>query len=118
MLDQPYARRAQRRAVDVPCEVVSGRWDAPVGHRVTDLTPFGAWVRSSFPLPKGERIVLSFTTPRGRELTVFAEVKRADSRRDVTRPAGMALEFIGMSRRERHLLARSLWNKPARRVYF
>ena len=62
--------------------------------------------------------MLSFTTPRGRELTVFAEVKRSDKRRDVTRPAGMALEFLGMSRKDRHQLARSLWNKPARRVYF
>jgi hypothetical protein len=107
MLSQPYARRATRRAVDMTCEIVSPWWDEPVSHRLADLSLFGVWIDTSFPLPVGERVALSFAPPRRPEMTVFAEVRRVRPNR-TGRRGGMALEFLDLERRERHDLGRAL----------
>lgn len=114
MLELHYARRAQRRRLDLPCEVITRDWDEPVGHRVTDISPYGVWVRTSFPRPLGERVVLCFTAPHGRELTVFAEVtRRIPARTGDGRAHGMGLEFVDIGQVERVSLHRALRKLPA-----
>ena len=114
MLELHYARRAQRRRLDLPCEVITRDWDEPVGHRVTDISPYGVWVRTSFPRPLGERLVICFTPPHGRELIVFAEVtRRVPARAKDSRPHGMGLEFVDIRQTERVALHRALRKLPA-----
>ena len=118
MLSQPYARRAARRPVDLSCEVVSRHWDEPVAHQLGNLSPLGAWIDTSFPLPVGERVVLSFSAPvsalpAGRfmrhlhEVLVFAEVRRVRRSRCGTR-GGMGVVFIDLPKEDRHALSRTL----------
>ena len=114
MLELHYARRAQRRKLDLPCEVITRDWDEPVGHRVTDISPYGVWVKTSFPRELGERLVVSFVGPHGRELTVFAEVTRkVRSRVGDARASGMGLEFVDLGPAERVALHRALSKLPA-----
>lgn len=117
MIEHNYARRSDRRATDVPCDLVRRTWDQPVRHRVTEMSPHGVWIQTSFPLKPGEQVVLSFAPPRGKqlqELTVFAKVTRAVRARAYTGPSygGMALEFIDLSKRERRVLQRGLRGLP------
>jgi hypothetical protein len=108
MLELQYARRAQRRSIDLPCDVVERRWDEPINHRVTDISQFGVWLRTSFPLPVGENVVLSFLMPGGdEEVTVFARVTRVlDHGRRGER--GMALEYVDLEKHQRIDLATAL----------
>jgi hypothetical protein len=101
MLELHYARRSRRRHVDIPCELVTRDWDEPIRQRLSDISPYGVWVKTSFPRPIGERLVLSFTAPHGRPLTVFAEVARAVKHRAGERKSGMGLEFVDITRGER-----------------
>ena len=112
MFELPYARRARRRPVEMPCELISTDWDEPIHHQLLDISQFGIWVRSSFPHPIGDIVVASFPLPDGDEATEFAEVTR------VVRPSpgarrGMALELVGMSKHERYQLGRRLRRLPA-----
>ena len=113
MLELHYARRARRRRIDLPCEVISPVWDEPVKHQLVDISPYGVWLKTSFPRPIGERVVLSFASPHGKELTVFAEVTRSVKRRPGgERHSGMGLEFVDISRGDRIALHRALRALP------
>ncbi len=117
MIEFNYARRSDRRATDLSCEVVRRTWDEPIRHRVTELSPHGAWIKTSFPLQLGEHVVLCFSPPkRGKqdELTVFAQVTRSVRAResDGIRHGGMALEFIDLGKTERRALQQSLRGLP------
>ena len=65
MFTIPYVRRAQRHSVDLPCNIIGSTWDEPLAHHVTDLSAHGMWVRTSFPLPRGEQVVVEFEPQRG-----------------------------------------------------
>ncbi len=117
MLELHYARRSKRRTVDLHCEVISVASDEPTCQRMTNISPYGAWVRTTFPLKIGERVVLSFKPPRwqGGELTVFAEVTRSvrvrerDSSLTHKRGhSGMGLEFIDLNGEQRRSMQRGL----------
>ncbi len=104
-------RRANRKQLDLPCELVVDGWDSPVGHSMLDASAYGAWLRSSFPGEVGDYVVCCFQPPgweRRRELMVFAEVKR------ILRPErgqlrrGMALEFLDITLNEQIALQRCL----------
>lgn len=106
-------RRAVRRAVELPCEVVSRYVDQPLLYWATDLSPFGMWLETKFPMQAGERLVVCFQPPiwwRARELMVFAEVVRASSGRDNAR--GMAVEFNDLNVHERRTLRGWLRGRP------
>jgi hypothetical protein len=106
-------RRAMRRAASVDCEVVSQYWDEPLVHVATDLSPFGMWIDTLFPLHRGAEVVVCFTPPRlGLELMLFAHVARVVSR--VEGRIGMGLEFRAMDVLERVALAESLRGIPPR----
>jgi hypothetical protein len=108
MLELHYARRARRRQVDLACEVITRDHDEPVLHQLEDISPYGVWLRTSFPRQVGERVVLSFVAPHGEELTVFAEVTRAVPGGPQERRSGMGLEFVDIRQRERVALHRAL----------
>ncbi|MBI4705983.1 MAG: PilZ domain-containing protein [Deltaproteobacteria bacterium] len=114
-----HNRRAQRRAVDIPCELIARSCDEPINHRASDMTPHGVWVDTSFPLDEGAQVVVSFRPPRATvpgEMTLFARVARSIRPRHTGgfRPrAGMALEFVGVSVTDRKTLRAALRGLPA-----
>ena len=125
MLEVSYNRQAQRRAVDIACTIIGPRWDEPLTYRMTDLSPGGMWVRTTFPLPEGEHVVVAFRPPpvqRGSkavpssELMLFARVARAERARVGSgarhRTGGMGLEFCDLGRADRRKLQRSLRYLP------
>lgn len=94
------ARRAIRRSVDLPVELVCAHRDEPLPFRAHDLSSGGLWIRTSEPIRAGSTVVVCFT-PSGwtRELMVFAEVARVTSSRRpaATLSVGMGLEFLDLS---------------------
>lgn len=92
----PARRRALRRSVHVSCDVISSDWEDPISHTASDLSPYGCWLDTIFPLEPGTVVAVAFTPPRwqsGREIVAFARV----SRRVRTGPRrGMALEFLDL----------------------
>lgn len=106
-------RRFVRRAVTLPVEIISARDDAAVLQWAADLTPFGLWVDTRFPLPRGEHVVVSFEPPGSDlgELALFAEVTRSLRVRDGER-CGMGLSFLDISNAERTALGAWLRNRP------
>lgn len=120
MLELHYARRSERRGVDIGCELVARSWDQPLPHRMTNVSAFGAWLQTSLPLEVGERVVVSFRPPRWRdrrEITVFAEVTRNIKvrERNGVRRNGMGLEFIDMTAGERREMQYCLRAMPPAR---
>jgi hypothetical protein len=123
MIEFNYARRTDRRATDVPCDLVRRTWDEPIRHTVTEMSPHGVWIKTSFPLHVGEHVVLSFSPPKRskkEELTVFARVIRSVQAResDGVRRGGMALQFVDLSKTERRTLQQSLRGLPTTRGDF
>ncbi len=114
-------RRALRRAVELPCDLVSRYLDEPLLYWATDLSPFGVWLDTSLPMQLGEQVVLSFQPPTGwrrGEITVFAEVVRLTSgrrRRESDAPrrtTGMGLEFLDLGFDEERALRSWLFGRP------
>jgi hypothetical protein len=118
MLELDYARRGERREVDIVCDVVARNWDEPTRYRITDLSPQGLWIQTSFPLDVGENMVLSFLAPQGNgEVQLFARVVRTVRvhERNGRRASGMGLELVGMTGGERRTLRRGLRGLPVAR---
>jgi len=113
MLDLDYARRAERHALEMSCELIQRTWDEPIRHEVKDISSRGMWVRTSFPLAVGDHVVVSLPGQgdAGSQMMVFARVSRAASRLRGGR-RGMALEFIDLSKSERRQLGRWLRAQP------
>ena len=108
----PDSRRALRRALDLSCELMSVYWEEPVVHRASDLSPYGMWIDTLFPLHHGAELVVAFAVPRsGEQLVTLARVCRSTS--DAPR-VGMGLEFVEMSEAERVFLERNLRGIPPR----
>ncbi|MBI4954236.1 MAG: PilZ domain-containing protein [Myxococcales bacterium] len=113
----PHSRRSTRRPVDVPCDVVCTDSEEPMPLTATDLSAYGMWIPTSFPLRPGQRVVLSFRPPRWprrRELTVFAEVarvvksERRAPKQSGSQAGGMGLSFSDLAREDRVALQRCL----------
>ena len=114
MLELPYARRAQRRTVDLSCDLIGQEYDAPLTHSLRDLSAYGAWLTTSFPMKVGDIVVLSFRPPNWEkpfDLNVFAEVTRtAGTHRSHGRHrrGGMGLAFMDLTTPERRMMQRCL----------
>lgn len=111
------ARRSIRRAVELECDVISDWWDEPVPHVATNLSLYGMWIETTFPLETGSIVVISFTPPRWRntrDLTCFAAVRRSVLKRRAHDPrsSGMGIEFIDPTRDELKELAVTLRGLP------
>ncbi|MBW2528571.1 MAG: PilZ domain-containing protein [Deltaproteobacteria bacterium] len=114
---RPRARRSLRRAVDLPCQLVSKFVDEPLLYWATDLSPEGVWIETPIPMRTGEVVVLCFQPAiwwPGRELRVFAEVARVNTvrRRRGASVAGMGLEFLDLSVHEQRALGAWLRGRP------
>ena len=111
------ARRSMRRAVEVPCELVSHYADEAVSYRISDLSPYGAWIDTFMPLHAGAEVVLCFRPPTWREEIVsFGRVARVVTgrlRRD-RGPIGMGLELTELDFDQRMKLAACLRGIPPR----
>ncbi|MEZ4440475.1 MAG: PilZ domain-containing protein [Polyangiaceae bacterium] len=107
-------RRALRRAVEIPCGIVSRYVDEPLLYWATDLSPFGLWLEAPAPMQVGEQVVVCFEPMvwwGRRELTIFAEVSRvAWDRERGTR--GMGLEFLDITPHEQRALSAWLRGRP------
>ncbi|MBW2524999.1 MAG: PilZ domain-containing protein [Deltaproteobacteria bacterium] len=117
MVAKPNSRRALRRAVDVPCEIITFDVDQPMAGRALDLSPFGMWAVSRQPFAVGERVVVSFRPPywdEPAELTLFGEVARVTMERCGRggTATGLGIEFTGMTDDERAALGRCLMGTP------
>jgi hypothetical protein len=103
----PNARRGSRHPAELPCKIVSHYWDKAVPHHITEVSPYGAWVDTLFPLHPGAQVVVCFTPPGDcEEITVFATVARVVTgrlKRD-RKPLGMALDFTDMTPAERTVI--------------
>lgn len=106
-------RRYVRRAVMLPVELISSRDDQPVLSWASDLTPFGLWIDTRFPLARGEHVVVIFEAPGSQlgEMTLFAEITRSELARQGER-SGMGLSFLDISSVERQALGAWLRGRP------
>jgi hypothetical protein len=121
------SRRDIRRHVELGCELISNRTDAPTGCLATDLSTTGIWICTAQPVRAGEHVVVCFQPAAGEgaadwhtgELTLFAEVTRVMTTRLGTPGGGMGLEFLdleGAARRDLTAwLARRKMPVPRRR---
>jgi hypothetical protein len=115
---EPETRRALRRSLRLRCDVCSHYWDHAVPYQLTNVSPYGAWIDTLFPLHAGAELVLSFRPPWSgrRELTVFGEVKRVRTgrlRKD-RGEIGMGIEFSDISNSDQKELTRALRGIPPR----
>lgn len=112
MLELDYARRSRRHAIDTMCELIRHDCDEPINHRVADLSAYGAWIETTFPMAVGARLALVLQPPSGPEITVFAEVTRVRSSSPSRGRGGMGVEFIGTTQHERLQLLMWLRHVP------
>lgn len=115
MLELDYARRSRRHSVDLICELIRDDCDEPINHRVTDISAYGAWIKTSFPMDLGSHLALAIQPPTGEEIVVFAKVTRTRARR-ARGGGGMGVEFISTTPRERLSLLMWLRHVPDGRV--
>ena len=107
----PESRRAARRAVDLSCEVIASGWDRPIASHCADVSPFGMWLETSYPVKHGDTLVVCFVPPkRERELTLFAQVCRVDERDDGS--YGVGVEYASLDWFEQKTLADCLRGIP------
>lgn len=108
------ARRALRRAVELPCEVVSRYLDQPLLYWASNLTAYGVWLETPAPMEVGEKVVLCFRPAvwwEHRELMIFSEVTRVMWARDPEQ-RGMGLEFMDITVHEQRALNAWLRGRP------
>jgi hypothetical protein len=120
----PHLRRSLRRAVEIPCQVVSPYWDEPVSYLATEISRTGMWIDTPFPLSCGDALVVRFEAPRPRDAGVecdrgmfmLARVRRVElrRRRDDRHRAGMGVEFVSVAPEEEALLTSCLRGIPPR----
>ena len=96
---QPGDRRALRRSVQMECEILAEAFDDTVTHTLTELSPFGAWIETIYPLEPGAELLVSLTPPGGQgasvDVVLTACVARASlgRRRGEVGRSGMGVSF-------------------------
>ena len=106
-----HTRRAERMPIELACEVVSHYWDEPLAHKASDVSAYGMWIDTVFPLHPGAEVVVAFRSSDSEEETMlFARVARVRTgrKRSDRGSLGMALEFGDMSEQQRARLESSL----------
>lgn len=114
-------RRGERTPVELTCEVVSHYWDEPLAHTASDISCYGMWIDTVFPLHPGAEVVVAFrSSGADAETMLFARVARVRTgrKRGDRGSLGMALEFCKMSEQQRACLETGLASRtfgPAER---
>jgi hypothetical protein len=111
-----HQRRAIRRAVRVPCEVIRERDCRIIARRSVDVSPLGMRVVADLPVLTGEPVFVAFGIPFGHTriaLDVAATVARViHGRRPGDGGPSLGLEFDGLDRDAEWLLRAALRNVP------
>lgn len=107
-------RKALRRRVRIPCQVVREHDFALVSDVCFDLSPHGMRVRSLSPVQLNTQLLVSFRVPdAGVHMDVMARVSRvAKGRRRGERFATLGLSFVDLSPLEGAILAARLKGVP------
>ena len=96
---KPGDRRALRRSVRMQCDVLADVFDDTIAHVMTDLSPFGAWIDTLYPLEPGAELLVSLTPPGARDgaqdVVLAGRVARASlgRRRTEGGRSGMGVAF-------------------------
>ena len=96
---KPGDRRALRRSVRMPCDVLADVFDEAVAHVMTDLSPFGAWIDTTYPLEPGAELLVALTPPgvidASQDVVLSGRVARASlgRRRGEVGRSGMGIAF-------------------------
>ena len=118
METQSPGRKKVRRAVDLPCDVVSRHVDQPLLYWATDLTSDGIWLQTPFPMRPGDEVVVCIHPAvwwPSRELILFAEVVRSHCAGDTgLQGDGMGLRFTDITGHEQRALDSWLRGRPPR----
>jgi hypothetical protein len=83
----------------MPCDVLAEAFDDTVAHVLTDLSPFGAWIDTIYPLDPGAELLVSLTPPGVRDdsqdVVLSGRVARASlgRRRAEGGRSGMGVSF-------------------------
>jgi len=118
MIEQSSGRRKMRRAVEIPCDIVTKHIDRPLIYWATNLSSDGIWLETRAPMHAGERVVVCIKPAiwwHARELMLFAEVVRSSS--VVARSeheCGMGLVFTDITQHEQRALDGWLRGRPPR----
>lgn len=109
-------RRALRRAVDIPIQLVTRHVDEPLIYWATDLSPFGMWIETPFPMQLHDSMVVCFKPGvcwSSRALHIFASVERVSRAAGVSGDSGMGLSFDDITAHEQRALSGWLrWRPP------
>jgi len=106
-------RAGVRRAIKTPCIAVQSEHYKLFGQRAYDVSADGMLVETRVPMSVGERVMVTFQTPRGRWMQSRAEVARIVSgRRPGDRGCAVGLRFVDMDDASRSTLRASLRGIP------
>jgi hypothetical protein len=103
-----------RKAVDLRCAVTPKRGRTR-RLRVTELSPLGAWIRTTKPLPEGSLLRLRISLPDGEIADVRGEVMWTQTRRS-GRGAGMGVELVGLDAAQARRIDAAIDAAPAVRT--
>lgn len=114
LIPQSRARRAARRAVELPCEVVAEPDFRLLGNRALDLSTGGLLLQSEEEASPGDGVVLSFRAPgKRRWIDALGKVTRvAQGRRRTDRARCLGVRFDAMDPESWALLEACLWGRP------
>ena len=118
MIELGSGRKKVRRAVELPCDVVSRHVDEPLLYWATDLSSDGIWLQTPFPMRPGDEVVVCVRPTvwwSTRELILFAEVVRSHCTGGSAPDAdGMGLRFMDITNHEQRALDSWLRGRPPR----
>lgn len=102
-----------RRAIKTPCIAVQSDRYKLFGQRAHDVSAEGMLVETHVPMTVGERVMVTFKTPRGSWVQSRAEVARVVSgRRPGDKGCAVGLRFVEMDDMSRAKLRASLRGIP------
>jgi hypothetical protein len=99
------------------CDVASRYWKGRVPHAVVNLSSYGAWIDTPFPLSEGDKAILSLRPPgwtKPDPLILLSHVVRVElrARSPEGRAPGMGVEFLDIQPEERTALENTLRGLP------
>jgi uncharacterized protein (TIGR02266 family) len=110
-------RRYDRKPVALPFRVraATNPVDGSIRLDSTDLSEGGAFLRADLLFEIGDVLNLEIPLPSGEVLKATGRVARVARKPDPAVPAGMGIEFTGLSPEDRRLIQEGRpWQRPSR----